>query len=96
MIIAGYIVMGVAMIFQWLRLARSDGTYRATALTYVATIGFAQLGWMVLLWLDLALAPTLAVAVVLILVEMAGPFIAETRQKPTPWHPHHVAERYGC
>ena len=94
-IIAGYIVMRVAMIFQWLRVARSDPTYRPTALTYVATIGIAQLGWMVLLWLDLALMPTLAVAAVLMLVEMAGPFIAETRQKPTPWHPHHVAERYG-
>ena len=27
--------------------------------------------------------------------ELGGPFIAETRKSGTPWHPHHIAERYG-
>ncbi len=31
----------------------------------------------------------------LVLVEFAGPWIAETRKGGTPWHPHHIAERYG-
>ena len=31
---------------------------------------------------------------VLIALELAGPFIAERRAR-TPWHPHHIAERYG-
>ena len=30
-----------------------------------------------------------------VLVETAGPMIAERRQGGTPWHPHHIAERYG-
>ncbi len=30
----------------------------------------------------------------LIAFELAGPFIAE-RKSSTPWHPHHIAERYG-
>ena len=30
----------------------------------------------------------------LIALELAGPFIAE-RKARTPWHPHHIAERYG-
>ena len=29
------------------------------------------------------------------LVEFAGPVIAETRMGGTPWHAHHIAERYG-
>ena len=31
----------------------------------------------------------------LLLVELAGPFIAERRRGGTPWHAHHIAERYG-
>jgi low temperature requirement protein LtrA len=31
----------------------------------------------------------------LLLVELAGPVIAETRMGGTPWHPGHLAERYG-
>ena len=38
---------------------------------------------------------TLVWIVVLVGVEVAGPVIAETRKGGTPWHPHHIAERYG-
>ena len=31
----------------------------------------------------------------LILFELAGPLFAELRYGRTPWHPHHIAERYG-
>jgi low temperature requirement protein LtrA len=27
-------------------------------------------------------------------LELVGPYVAE-RKAPTPWHPHHIAERYG-
>ena len=32
---------------------------------------------------------------VLVLVELAGPVVAEKRLGGTPWHAHHVAERYA-
>jgi len=32
---------------------------------------------------------------VLLLIETSGPVVAEARQGGTPWHPHHIAERYG-
>jgi low temperature requirement protein LtrA len=32
---------------------------------------------------------------VLLMVELAGPAIAERRYGGTPWHPDHIAERYG-
>ena len=39
------------------------------------------------------------IAIVAILVcafvEMLGPWIAENKMEPTPWHPHHIAERYS-
>ena len=37
---------------------------------------------------------TFALFVVLVAFELAGPFLAE-RKAHTPWHPHHIAERYG-
>lgn len=94
-IIAGYVVMRVAMLTQWLRVANSEPRYRTTALTYAAAIAVAQVGWVVVAWLDLSLPAALTGAGVLIVVEMLGPFIAERRHTPTPWHPHHIAERYG-
>ena len=34
-------------------------------------------------------------AVVLVLIELVGPILAEQKRGGTPWHPHHIAERYG-
>ncbi len=48
-----------------------------------------------LLVADLSIAAIFGVAAVLILIELTGPVIAETRYGGTPWHPHHIAERYG-
>ena len=53
--IAGYVVMRVAMLIQWLRVARSDPEYRVTALTYAGSIAIAQVGWVIVAWLDLPL-----------------------------------------
>ncbi|MBZ6370972.1 MAG: low temperature requirement protein A [Microbacterium hominis] len=55
----------------------------------------AQIGWIVLIFVNLPLAPTLAIVAVLVAFEMIGPFSAEHRHGPTPWHPHHIAERYS-
>ena len=38
---------------------------------------------------------TLALFAVLVLVEFLGPWIAEKFMGGTPWHPHHIAERYS-
>jgi low temperature requirement protein LtrA len=93
--IAGYIVMRVAMVAQWLRVASDDPDHRRTALVYVANITIAQFGWVVLWVLDTSVAGFFAWALVLILIEIGGPFVAETRTESTPWHAHHIAERYG-
>ena len=94
--VAGYVVMRVAMLFLWLRAARQDPPRRRACQTYAVTIGVAQLGWVLLLILaDSTVGEFLAWGALLLLIEMAGPVIAERRKGGTPWHAHHIAERYG-
>ncbi|HEY3337772.1 MAG TPA: low temperature requirement protein A [Propionicimonas sp.] len=46
--VAGYIVMRVAMLAQWVRVARQDPDRRRVAIAFVVTIAIAQVGWTVL------------------------------------------------
>jgi low temperature requirement protein LtrA len=93
--VAGYIVMRLALVFQWLRAARQDPPRRAACHTYVTTLLVAQAGWVALLIAQTSVGVTFLWIAVLLLVEGAGPVLAETRHGGTPWHPHHIAERYG-
>ncbi len=47
-IVAGYVVMRVGLLFQWLRAARSSPECRTACLTYVRWISVAQVGWIAL------------------------------------------------
>ncbi|UOE44640.1 low temperature requirement protein A [Agromyces larvae] len=94
LVVAGYVIMRTATIALWLRVAHDDPAHRATALTYAVVYGAAQVGWVALAIVNLPFAPTLAFAVALMLVELIGTVAAE-RRGATPWHPHHIAERYG-
>jgi len=93
--VAGYVVMRIAMVAQWLRAAGQDPRRRAACLTYAATITLAQIGWVGLIFAHASARVTFLLAAVLILVEMTGPWLAEARSGGTPWHAHHIAERYG-
>jgi len=95
LLVVGYVVMRVALVLQWLRAAKQDPERRATALGYAKYVSIAQAGWLVVAFTSLELVPTLVIAVVLFGVEMAGPILAERKTSGTPWHPHHIAERYG-
>ena len=93
--VAGYVVMRIAMVFQWLRAARQDPERRSACLTYAAAITIAQIGWIGVIILHTSVPVTLGLFVVLVLVEFLGPWIAEKFRGGTPWHPHHIAERYS-
>ncbi|MCO5334799.1 MAG: low temperature requirement protein A [Pyrinomonadaceae bacterium] len=95
-VVLGYVIMRVAMVFQWLRAARQDTARRRACLAYVKAISFAQIGWVVMIFLDFSLGVTLALSAALIAIEMLGPFLAESKDGGTPWHAHHIAERYSC
>ncbi len=89
----GYLVMRVALVAQWLRAAASDPERRNVALAYAVGIAVVQTGWLLRLLLPESLG--LLGFGVLVLAELAVPVLAERRGTMTPWHPHHIAERYG-
>jgi len=92
--VAGYVVMRVALVFLWWQVSRHDPERAPAARTYMLAVGTAQVGWVALAIAELPLGTTLAILPLLLLVEMTGPRLAE-RKVQTPWHPHHIAERYG-
>jgi low temperature requirement protein LtrA len=94
-LVAGYVIMRVAAVALWLRAAKNDPPRRKTALAYAINISIAQVFWVLLIFVNLPIGPTFAIATVLILFELSGPVFAELRFGPTPWHGHHIAERYG-
>ncbi|MEM5500289.1 low temperature requirement protein A [Ahrensia kielensis] len=95
MVILGYIIMRVGMIALWLRAAVSDPDHRSTAMTYAIGIGLVQVFWVSFLFLQpLAPAFIYGLFIVGVVLELAVPVIAE-RKNTTPWHRHHIIERYG-
>ena len=95
MMVAGYVVMRIAMVGQWLRVMREDPEHRVSAGIYVVSLVATQAGWVALAVADTSVGTFFLLALVLMLVEIAGPVVAEGRRGGTPWHPHHIAERYG-
>jgi low temperature requirement protein LtrA len=94
----GYLIMRMALVSQWLRAGAEDPESRRTALRYAAGISFAQLGWVLRFFLaEAGVLPSSAALpsfLLLVVLELAVPRWAE-RVRPTTWHPHHIAERYG-
>jgi low temperature requirement protein LtrA len=95
LMVLGYIVMRVPMLLQWGRAAWQDPDRRELAQTMVASLAVAQVGWVLLLLVDLSIPEAFLAYLLLMLVELSGPVLAETRHGGTPWHGGHIAERYG-
>lgn len=91
--VIGYVIMRVGLVLMWLRAASGHPGRRQTALRYVYGLIGVQIGWVVALLVTGGQLP-LWVFVVLALLDFAVPSFAE-RTGTTPWHPHHIAERYG-
>ncbi|GGJ85764.1 membrane protein [Pilimelia anulata] len=93
--VLGYVIMRVSMLTLWLRAGRHDPAHRRACRTYAAALSVAQVGWVVLALVRLRPVPALLLALGLFLLELAGPVLAERYRGGTPWHAHHIAERYG-
>jgi low temperature requirement protein LtrA len=97
--VGGYVVMRLAMLVQWLRAARQAPQYRRTCHAYAWALVVAQVGWLALAVAPVGVAAFFAAGSALVVVEMFGPWVAERRvavdEGMTPWHAHHIAERYG-
>jgi low temperature requirement protein LtrA len=92
--VAGYVIMRVSLVFLWWRVAREDPARAPAARTYITTILIAQVGWVAFAVVDLPIGTTFLLLIPFYLLELAGPKLAE-RKAQTPWHPHHIAERYS-
>ncbi|MEL7833325.1 low temperature requirement protein A [Fodinibius sp. Rm-B-1B1-1] len=90
-IFIGYLVMRVALASLWVRAAFHDPDRKKTNLRYAIGISVAMVGWGIMfatnywpVWGFVIMAG----------IELAVPAWAEYSD-PTPWHPGHIAERYG-
>ena len=88
----GYVVMRVSQVALWLRAGREHPERRRTCQRYAIGIFVVQTFWVV----RLALPPSLGLEsfLFLVLLEFAIPVWA-AKAGHTPWHAHHIAERYG-
>jgi low temperature requirement protein LtrA len=93
LVVAGYAVMRFAMVAMWLRAASSHPAGRSTARTYAAGIAGVQVLWIARLALE-GRVLLIVSFFVLVVVELLVPIVAE-RRGVTPFHPHHIAERYA-
>ncbi len=94
-LVAGYVVMRIATVALWLRAAQHDPPPAQDGSRLCVNIAIAQVFWVALIFVDLPVGTAFAIAGVLMLFELAGPLFAELRFGRTPWHGHHIAERYG-
>ncbi|MFI5429180.1 low temperature requirement protein A [Aeromicrobium sp. UC242_57] len=93
LVVVGYVIMRIGLVLMWLRVAQGHPDGRRTALRYVYGLIAAQAAWVVAL---LATGGDLPIWLFLVLavIDFAVPSWAE-QTATTPWHPHHIAERYG-
>lgn len=93
--IYGWILMRMGMVALWLRAASHSPHLRKTCFRYATGIIFSQGLWVLLAFLGTpGSASFYALGIGAFLVEWSIPVWAE-RAGRTPWHPHHMLERYG-
>lgn len=99
--VLGYVVMRVGLCLQWVRAYIQAPDTRPGVIRYLTGILIAQVGWVALAFAHTSLRVFAIAGGVLIVIELLGPFLAEHaadragRAMVTPWHPHHIAERYS-
>jgi low temperature requirement protein LtrA len=91
-VVIGYVVMRISLVAMWLRVAREHPEGRRTALRWAIGIVVLQVLWLARLWLPRSVQMPAYFA--LMALELMVPMWA-ARAGHTPWHAHHIAERYG-
>ena len=94
MLVIGYVIMRMAMVPLWLRVAREHPAARRTAVRYAVAVTVIQVLWILrtLVFSHGTIAGLSFLA--LAALELAAPYWAEHAGGGTPWHRHHIAERY--
>lgn len=89
--VIGYVIMRLALVTQWLRVAHDDRPRRTTALRFAGGVSACQVAWLLLLIVPDAWP---IIWLVVVPAEILVPMWAESAGR-TPFHPEHIAERYG-
>lgn len=89
----GFTIMRAALVGLWLRAAREHPERRTTCCRYAMGLTVLQGLWLLRIMV-LPDALMLASFALLVALELAMPPLAE-RSGETPWHPHHITERYS-
>lgn len=93
-LMVGYVIMRLAMVAQWVRAGIHNPDYRKTTTIYALGIALVQLYWIAISIIPTSTGLGAALSVTGFALELSVPVIAETN-KQTPWHSHHITERYG-
>lgn len=91
-VIIGYVIMRLMLVVQWIRAGLSDPSHRDTAFRYAFGIVLVQIVWVIYQWQAAWLGQW--GFVLCACLEMLVPMWAE-KCNQTPWHPHHISERYS-
>lgn len=89
--LCGYIIMRLGLVWLWIRAARGNTAHRKTATRYAIGIVTVQLVWSFFYFISFT---PLWLWGVMMLLELLVPYWAE-KSSNTPWHGGHIAERYG-
>ncbi|MCX4028708.1 low temperature requirement protein A [Endozoicomonas sp. SM1973] len=91
----GWIIMRLGMALLWLRAALASHRVKPVALRYLFGILLAQTLWTLLYFsIEPGTSLFLALACGIFALEFLVPIVAEQAGN-TPWHRHHIVERYG-
>ena len=92
--VGGYVLMRIALVLQWSRVARGDPLRRVVALRFVLGLTAVQVGWLLVLLLPALRWSSWAAWSLLAVIELILPVWAQWHTS-TPWHGRHLRERYG-
>jgi len=90
--VAGYVLVRLAFASQWIRVHRDNPGLRTTALRWGGGVLVVQLLWVLLQWVHGTAFED--GYVILVVIELLVPYWAG-RASQMPFHPYHIAERYG-
>ena len=90
----GYIIMRIGLVALWIRAAKAGGPSAGTATKFAVGIILCQAGWIGLLYAPIPEGFWIWCWAGLVLAELLVPVWA-TRPVSLPFHPSHIAERYG-
>ncbi len=93
--VLGYVVMRLAMVLQWWRAARQSPAFHRVGMASIRWTVIVQVCWIVIAFVRLPLPVMVPLLAALAVLELVLPSLAQGRADGTPWHPHHLAERYS-